>query len=71
MVATGINLKYLREIVFRKMNYSIENPKSKQEFIELPKYVVLKIQRDYITKTYYWSVGLLSMIIGFLLGISV
>jgi hypothetical protein len=37
--------------------------------LELPKELVKEVVRDYLGTTYYWSIGLLACIIGFLLGL--
>jgi hypothetical protein len=39
------------------------------KFIEVPKDIQYKIIQDKLISTYYWSVGFLSTIVGFLLGI--
>lgn len=36
--------------------------------LELPNILLKEIIRDYLASTYYWSVGILCAIIGFLLG---
>lgn len=38
---------------------------------EIPKSIKREIERDYIQKTYYWSVAIGCLIIGFLLGTSI
>lgn len=37
--------------------------------IVIPKSVKNEIIRDYLSKTYYWTVALLCLIVGFLLGV--
>lgn len=43
----------------------------KETFVEIPNEVKLKIIRDYLSRTYYWTIGILSFIIGLLVGISI
>lgn len=51
------------------MKYLMEDPKNYKREIEIPKELILQIQRDYSRSTYYWSVGILCTVIGFLLGV--
>jgi hypothetical protein len=37
--------------------------------MEVPKNIILGIIKDHAQTTYYWTVGILCMIIGFLLGV--
>lgn len=37
--------------------------------VEIPREVVGDIITEYLTKTFYWSIGLSCFIIGFLLGV--
>jgi ElaB/YqjD/DUF883 family membrane-anchored ribosome-binding protein len=38
---------------------------------DIPRSVKRQIEKDYIQRTYYWTVGLGCLIIGFLLGVLV
>jgi hypothetical protein len=49
--------------------YYFEDVNNEDELIEVPSHIIKEITRDYIQGTYYWSVGLLCIIIGFLLGV--
>lgn len=51
--------------------YYIDHPSKIDYEIEIPPLVVNKIIKDYLVKTYYWSIGILAVVVGFLLGISV
>jgi len=37
--------------------------------IEVPKNIAIEIIKDHMQTTYYWTVSILCMIIGFLLGV--
>lgn len=50
------------------MKYSILDPNDDDREIEIPSYIIKKINNDYLQKTYYWSVAILCLIIGFLIG---
>jgi len=49
-------------------NYTFDNGRSK---VDVPEVVQKKIIVDYFRTTHYWSVGILSFLIGFLLGLVV
>lgn len=49
--------------------YYVDHPEKEDYEIEIPKHIVYKINRDHMVKTFYWSVGILCTIIGFLLGV--
>lgn len=51
------------------MIYSFEDPKNHQRVIEVPRQTKDKIIKDYLVKTYYWSIAFSCLIIGFLLGL--
>jgi len=50
-------------------SYKIDDPDYEGYQIEVPKDVVKDIVLGYLTKTYYWTVGILSALVGFLLGV--
>ncbi len=49
--------------------YSFDDPDYEGYVIEVPDYVIRDIIMEYMRKTYYWSTGILCLIIGFLLGV--
>jgi hypothetical protein len=51
--------------------YNFLDPNNNENDITVPNYIVQKIINDYLQKTYYWSVGLFSFIIGMLIGVSI
>ncbi len=51
--------------------YYIDHPSKDDYEIEIPPLVVNKIIKDYLVKTYYWSVAILACMVGFLLGVAV
>jgi hypothetical protein len=51
--------------------YNFTDPDYDGYEIEIPTSVVKDIIIDYLGKTYYWSIALLSGVIGFLLGVLV
>ena len=48
--------------------YVFENGRST---VEVPEHIQKRIVLDYIKSTFYWSVGILSFLIGFILGVAV
>ena len=52
-------------------SYKFPDPDYEGYEIEIPVPVVKDIILDYLRKTYYWSVALLSCMVGFLLGVLV
>lgn len=51
--------------------YKFDDPDNEGYEIIVPKEVVKNILTEHYAKTFYWSVGLFSFIIGFLLGVIV
>lgn len=51
--------------------YYIDHPEKKNYEIEIPSLVRDQIVIDFLMRTYYWSVGIGGMLIGFLLGVLV
>ncbi len=51
--------------------YYIEHPTKKDTEIEIPRQVSDTIIKDFMLKTYYWSVGILCFMIGFVLGVAI
>lgn len=51
------------------MKHLILDPENDEREIEIPNYIINKINLDYLQRTYYWSIGILCFIIGFLVGI--
>jgi hypothetical protein len=51
--------------------YKFDDPDYEGYEIEIPSYIVKDIIIDYLRKTYYWPVALLSAMVGFLLGVLV
>lgn len=51
--------------------YYIDHPSKDDYEIEIPPLVVNKIIKDYLIKTYYWSVAILAGMVGFLVGVAV
>jgi hypothetical protein len=51
--------------------YRFRDPDDDNYEITVPSYVVRDIIISYLQKTYYWSVALLSSMVGFLLGLLV
>lgn len=51
-------------------DYVFPDPDNDGYEITIPDYITKDIIRDYLQKTYYWSVGLFSLIIGILIGVS-
>jgi hypothetical protein len=49
--------------------YKFDDPDYEGYEIEVPKDVVKDIILEYLRKTYYWPVAILSGLVGFLLGI--
>lgn len=49
--------------------YKFDDPDYEGYEIEVPKNVVKDIILEYLRKTYYWPVAILSGLVGFLLGI--
>jgi len=52
-------------------DYGFPDPDNDGYEITIPEYVVRDIVRDYLQKTYYWSIAIGSFLIGFLLGVIV
>lgn len=48
--------------------YIFENGRSQ---VEVPEHIQKRIILDYVKGTFYWSVGILSFLVGFILGITV
>lgn len=53
------------------MKYFIEDPNDFKNTIEIPKIIQKNIILNYFKSTYYWTVGILCLIIGFLVGTSI
>jgi hypothetical protein len=53
------------------VKYTFEDPEKEDRNIDVPRYVQLKIVKDYLQTTYYWSVGIFCLLIGFLIGVAV
>ena len=51
--------------------YYIDHPEKDKYEIEIPKNIVKQIIIDYLGKTYYWTIAILSGMIGFMLGLIV
>lgn len=51
------------------MQFSIEDPKNHERLIPITKEVSDAIIKNYLMKTYYWTVGIACLLIGFLLGV--
>lgn len=49
--------------------YKFDDPDYEGYEIEIPAHVIKDIILDYLRKTYYWPVAILSGVIGFLLGV--
>lgn len=51
--------------------YYIDHPDKNDYEFKIPKQIVNTIIKDYMSKTYYWTVGILCAMIGFIIGISI
>jgi hypothetical protein len=49
--------------------YSFTDPDDEEYEITIPSEVVREIILNYMKTTYYWSVGILSFVVGILLGV--
>lgn len=52
-------------------DYNFPDPDNDKYEITIPDNIVRDIVKDYIQRTYYWSISIGCLIIGFLLGVSV
>lgn len=53
------------------MQFSIEDPKNHERLIPITREVSDAIIKNYLMKTYYWTVAFSCLIIGFLVGVIV
>jgi len=51
--------------------YYIDHPTKDDYEIEIPNTIRDQIIKDFFQRTYYWSVGILCTMVGFLLGVLV
>lgn len=49
--------------------YGFTDPDNDEYEITVPDNIVKEIIKDYIQRTYYWSVALACLVIGFLVGV--
>lgn len=51
--------------------YYMDHPDNDKYEIQIPNGLAKQIVIDYLTKTYYWTIAILSGMVGFMLGIIV
>ena len=51
--------------------YYIDHPEKPNYEIEIPESIRDQIVIDFLMRTYYWSVGIAGLIVGFLLGVAI